>query len=337
MTTLVTGGSGFIGLNLIEALLARGDRVLSVALDDVPPAAMRIFAGLPGHLETFKGDLRDASFLTELMKEHAVKNLFPLAAVTAGEEREKADPETVIAVNVLALMAQLRAARDARVERIIAPASGAVYGSSYFDRAVVDEDTTPCRPEDIYGISKFAAEKIALRLARVWNLNLTVARIGGTFGPWERATGLRDLITPFFHLARLATEGKEAVLPADIPGYCWVYSRDIAAGLIHLLDAPHTLRNFYNISSGIDWGSNIHQFAAALSATFPDFSWRLSTDTAEVNVPFTDTRPRARLNIAKIAATGWRPQFLPAAALADYAGWARDNPDIFIPSRATAA
>jgi nucleoside-diphosphate-sugar epimerase len=329
MKILITGGTGFIGLNLIEALLTRGDDVVSVALDDVPGDALATFAQLHGSLRSFKGDVRDTAFLKEVMKAEKVSAMFPLAAVTAGEGREAEFPEQVFEVNVVALIAQLRAARDAKVQRVIVPASGAVYGASYFDRAVVDEETTPCRPEDLYGISKFAAEKVALRLGQLWNLNLNVARIGGTFGPWERATGLRDLITPFFHLARCAALEGQAVLPTDIPAYCWVYSRDIASGLCHLLDAQSMRPGAFNISSGINWGAAIHAFAARLKERFPRFEWSESCNADEVTVPFTDTRDRARLNISKISATGWRPRYLPSAAFADYADWAVAHPGIF--------
>lgn len=329
MSILITGGAGFIGLNLMRALLERGEDVISLSLDEMPAAAARDFESLEGSFKHVRGSVEDGSFVKEVMQEHGVVGLFPLAAITAGREREALEPERVFSVNVIALIAQLRAARDCGVKRIIAPASGAVYGVSYFDRAVVDEETTPCRPEDIYGISKFAAEKAALRLARLWDLNLTVARIGGTFGPWERPTGVRDLVTPYFYLSQLAVARAEAVLPFHIPSYCWVYAKDIADGLCHLYYARTPLPGFFNVSSGIDWGEAIIDFAARLAVEFPGFTWRQSSDPAQVNVPFTDNRPRARLNVSKIAATGWKPAYLPAAAFEDYVKWIKGHEAIF--------
>ncbi len=320
MSVVVTGGAGFIGLNLIEVLLERGIDVVSFSTEEVPAVFMDHVERYRGHLTSVTGDVRNLEQLKSIMAEHDVSGLFPLAAVTADANREASGPELLFSVNVDGLITQLRAARDLGVKRIVVPASGAIYGDSYFDRAVVDEATTPCEPRDLYGITKFAAERIALRLAELWNLNLVVARIGGTFGPWERPTGVRDLITPFYYVARLAQRGEEAVFPYDIPDYCWVYSKDIASGLWHLYEKARPGFAF-NVSSGLNWGQSILDFAQELKLIYPEFSWRQSVDGDEINVPFTDYRSRARMNISRIGASGWRPSYPPRAAVKDYAAW----------------
>ena len=236
MSVMVTGGTGFVGLNLVEALLARGEAVVVVALDDVPAPALRGFAGLPGRLAVERMDVRDQAGLVGLMRRHGVDRLFPFAAITSGPEREAEAPELVIEVNLLGFVAQLRAAREAGVRRVIAPSSAAVYGESFYAHARLDEARTPAVPVGVYGVTKYAVERTALRLGALWGVEVIAARIGSVFGPWERDTGLRDMIGPHWHLARMAQEGREAVLPAVIPAYTWVYSRDVAAGLLHLLD-----------------------------------------------------------------------------------------------------
>lgn len=320
MSVVVTGGAGFIGLNLIELLLEKGIEVVSFSTEEVPSVFVEHAEGYRGRLTSVTGDVRDLDHLKSVMTRHGATGLFPLAAVTADSKREASSPETLFSVNVDGLIAQLRAARDVGVKRIVVPASGAIYGDSYFDRAVVDEATTPCEPRDLYGITKFAAERVALRLAELWNLDLVVARIGGTFGPWERPTGVRDLITPFYYVALLAQRGEEAVFPFDIPDYCWVYSRDIARGLWHVYEKASP-RLAFNISSGLNWGQSILEFAQELKLIYPGFSWRQSVEWNEVNVPFTDYRSRARMNISRIGASGWRPSFPPRAAFKDYATW----------------
>ena len=146
------------------------------------------------------------------------------------------------------------------------------------------------------------------------------------FGPWERDTGLRDMIGPHWHLARLARDGGEAVLPDVIPPYTWVYARDVAAGLLHLLDMTSPAERVFNVCSGMAWGDVIVDWAEALRGTNPGFRWRRSADPAQVNVPFTETRPRGSMDIARIADTGWTPRFDPAAAYADYIGWLNATP-----------
>ena len=319
MAVMVTGGTGFVGLNLVEALLARGEHVVVVALDDLPANAA--FATLPGRLTTVRADVTDEAAMEALMRQHGVDRLFPFAAITSGPAREAEMPERIIAVNLTGFIGQLRAARDAGVRRVIAPSSAAAYGESFHHHARLDETTTPPMPTGIYGITKYGVERSALRLGALWGVDVIAARISAVFGPWERDTGLRDTLSTHFHLVHLAAAGREAVLPADIPAYTWVYSRDIAAGLLHLLDMPDPPHRVFNVCSGMQWGAVVTRWADTLRGVYPGFTWRQSADPAEVNVPLPDTKPRGRMDIARIAATGWAPRFPPDAAYADYAAW----------------
>ena len=325
MAVMITGGTGFVGLNVTQALLARGEHVVVVASDTMPQTARAAFAALPGRLTELQADVRDTAAMTGLMRSHQVDRLYPFAAITSGPAREREAPELVVEVNLLGMIGQLRAAREAGVRRIIAPASGAVYGESYWNHALLDEATTPCVPTGIYGVTKYAVERATLRLGTLWNLDIVVARIGSVFGPWERDTGLRDLLTPHWNLARAALAGEAAVLPASLPPYAWIYAPDLASGLLHLLDLPSPTERVFNICSGQNWGSIMTNFADRLAAEFPDFSWSASADPDEVNISLTETRPRGRMDISRIVATGWTPKFDPEAAYADYVLWLKTH------------
>src|SRR4051812_15554100 len=113
MAVLISGGTGFVGLNLAEALLARGEPGGVGALDEVPASARRAFAGLPGRLDAEICDVTDEAAFAALLKRHEVDRLFPFAAITSGPAREAAGPERIIEVNLLGFISQLRAARDA--------------------------------------------------------------------------------------------------------------------------------------------------------------------------------------------------------------------------------
>ena len=89
------------------------------------------------------------------------------AAITAGPEREAADPETILQVNLLAQTPILIAARRFGVGRIINLSSAAAYGASAFGSLPLDEETA-CDPVSLYAITKFASEKVAARLAALW-------------------------------------------------------------------------------------------------------------------------------------------------------------------------
>ncbi|MDJ0388566.1 NAD(P)-dependent oxidoreductase [Roseomonas sp. E05] len=332
MAILVTGGAGFVGLNLVEALLARGEHVVVYGREDLPTAAAAAFAHLPGRLDLVRGDVLDAAALGAVFTAHKIHAMFPFAAITAGPQREAEQTEAILEVNLLGAVGQLRAARAAGVGRIVFPSSISVYGESQRLPGPMREDTTPPVPVSVYGITKYAGERLALRLRDLWGLDLVCARIGGVFGPWERDTGVRDLLTPHMHLAVAALRGEAAVLPATLLPRPWIYARDLARGLLLLLDAPRPRWPVYNISAGVEWGARILLWAEALARHYPAFRWRQSADPAEVTVPFHDEGPRAVEDIGRMREEfGYAPEFLPEAAYADYLRWLQMVPDYLVP------
>jgi nucleoside-diphosphate-sugar epimerase len=295
------------------------------ALDAPPADAMRHFATLPGALVLERGDVLDTEAFTACLRRHAVDRLFPFAAVTSGPDRETDTPETVIQVNLLGFVSQMRAARAAGVRRVVAPSSGAIYGESAYGAGPLTESKTPPVPISIYGITKYAVERAALRLGALWGLDVVVARIGAVFGPWERDTGLRDSLTPFWQIERLARAGATAVLPAELPPYDWAYSRDIASGLLHLMGLADPAERVFSVASGQSWDGALLDWCRTLATFYPNFTWHQSSDAAECTVRLADTRPRATISIDRIARTGWRPAFTPQTALADYLAWCRTS------------
>jgi nucleoside-diphosphate-sugar epimerase len=321
---LITGGAGFVGLNVAEALLARGEHVVVFGREALPDAAARAFAPLPGRISVIQGDVRDEPALRAAFAAHKVDRVLPFAAITAGPERESSDPDAVLDVNVKGMVATLRAARDAGgVRRVVLPSSSAVYGESAYTHAVLDEATTPCVPLSLYGVTKYAVERLGLRLAGLWGLDAVAARIGAAFGPWERDTGLRDTLSPLLALMQAARRGETAVLPpAPLPSYDWIYARDLADGLLCLLDATAPPHRVVNLSSGRDWAPAFGAMCEDLSRRFPGFRWRHATAADTPTIRFNDSRPRGVLAVSRAAAFGWAPRHAPHAAIADYADWA---------------
>ena len=321
MTVLISGGSGFVGVAVAEALLARGERVVLFALDTPRPEVQQALEALPGHLACETGDVRDPAAFRASLTRHQVDRLLPFAAITSGPQREAEAPEAVFEVNLLGFIAQLQAARDAGVRRVIAPSSGAVYGESYYTDQPLIEEGTPCVPTGLYGISKYAVERTALRLGALWGMDVIAARIGGAFGPWERDTGLRDTLSPHWRLMQAALAGQAAVLPARLPHISWLYARDAASALLHLLDLPDPPHRVFNICSGMPWDGRVLEWPRLLADAFPGFTWRQSSDPAEVTVQLTDLRRRTSMSIDRLLATGWKPCFPPEQAYPDYLEW----------------
>jgi nucleoside-diphosphate-sugar epimerase len=318
MTVLVTGGAGFVGLNLVETLLSRGHAVTIFGREELPAPAAIAFAALPGRLTTVQGDVRDAEALHALFTAGQFDTVFPFAAITSGPAREAENPESVLQVNLLGMLATLRAARDAGVRRVIVPSSTAVYGESFHHYPLMREGDTPCVPASLYGVTKYAVERMGLRMGELWDMDLIAARISAVFGPWERDTGVRDTIGPHTRIAQAALRGEAMVLPERVPLYHWVYARDLADGLVHLMTLKNPPHRVFNVCSGLNWGPEILDWCRALQGAFPAFRWSQGPNPT---IAFTDPRDRAPLDISRICATGWAPKFPPEKAYPDYLAW----------------
>ncbi|MSP68562.1 MAG: NAD(P)-dependent oxidoreductase [Alphaproteobacteria bacterium] len=322
LSVLVTGGTGFLGLNLAEHLLTRGQRVVIHGHVPPPPAAVAEFARLPGRLVVARGDVGDAAGLATLMRAEGVTRMVHAAAITPDAARERCDPARILTVNAVGTVHALQAAREAKLARVIVMSSGSVYGRAEVGRDHLDEALVP-EPEFIYGIAKFAGERAALRLASLWGLDLTVIRLGPLFGRWEWATGVRDMLSTPTRLAEAALRGGAAVLPSA-GAFDWLYTEDAARGVACILDAASAPEGVYNLGSGRVWP--VADWAARLAAQYPAFRWSLATEHSAATVRyFTPFRPplatmRMRRDFGFAAACGLDEAF------ADYLPWIAAHP-----------
>ncbi|WP_431281265.1 NAD-dependent epimerase/dehydratase family protein [Humitalea sp. 24SJ18S-53] len=326
---LITGGAGFVGLNVTEALLARGDSVVIYGREPLPVPAAAAFAALPGQLTVILGDVLDDTALRAAFAAQPIDTVLPFAAITAGPAREAENPELVLDVNLKGLVATLKAARDAGgVRRVVLPSSSAVYGESAYAYPVLTEAETPCVPISLYGVTKYAVERMGMRLSGLWGLDAIAARIGATFGPWERDTGLRDTLSPHLAIAQAALAGRAIVIPAaPLPAYDWIYVRDLAAGLLALVDTDTPGPRVFNLASGLDWAPLAGACCDVMAARFPGFSWRHAAAGEAATVSFNETRPRGVMANTRAAGLGWAPRFIGPAAYEDYAAWITTRAD----------
>ncbi|MBP0491425.1 NAD-dependent epimerase/dehydratase family protein [Pararoseomonas indoligenes] len=320
MALLVTGASGFVALNVVEALLTRGEEVVALDARPLPPMAATLFAALPGRLHAVVGDATRAEDLDAAFARAPVRAVLHAAAVTAGTARERADPGTVAAVNLGGSIACFAAALRAGAERLVAPSSGAVYGVPDTVPDLFREDD-PARPTALYGITKLAAEQALLRLASLEGLSVAAPRLGGIYGRWEHPTGLRDTLSPPFEITAQALSGTPVRLAGARRGD-QVHAADIAAGLIALLDTP-VARGVFNIGSGEATGPE--EYCAALARALPGLDWRVAEpgEAATVTGRFPADRPA--LSLDRMAqATGWRPRIGLEEGAALTLAWMRD-------------
>jgi UDP-glucose 4-epimerase len=314
---LIFGGTGFVGINIAAALLARGHGVSLFDRAALPRAAHQVFAGYGDLLKVVQGDVTEPHSV-EYIIAAGFDAIILGAAITAGPAREAADPQSILQVNLLAQLPILMAARRSRVGRLINLSSAAAYGAAAFRHTSLDEEL-PCEPVSLYAVTKYASEKVAARLAALWQADIVSVRLSAVFGPWERATGARDTPSPQMQIMEAAQQRKAAVLSrAGIRD--WIYAPDVADAVTLLIEAAKPSHGLYNISTGREWSAL--QWGQDLAALRRGFVCRLAKPGEAPTIDLHGEADRAPLSVSRMEQEfGWRAHFGCADSAADLNNW----------------
>ncbi len=190
---LVTGGGGFIGSHLVDALLELGARVR--VLDNFATGHRENLTHCRGRIESIEGDVRDADLCRAACR--GVEVVFHEAAL-GSVPRSLEDPATTIGVNVLGTANILMAARDAGVPRLVYASSSSVYGDSPKLPKSEGEEGRPLSP---YAASKQTAEQLAAVFSRCYGLQTIGLRYFNVYGPRQDPTGPYAAVIPRFFRA----------------------------------------------------------------------------------------------------------------------------------------
>jgi nucleoside-diphosphate-sugar epimerase len=172
---LVTGGAGFIGSNLVRALLERGERVR--VLDNFSTGNRANLAGLTEDVELVEGELRSYERVHAAVR--GTEIVFHQGALPS-VPRSVQDPLTTNAVNVEGTLNVLLAGRDEGIRRVVFASSSSVYGNSGSLPRVETANPDPISP---YGVAKLAAERYCVSFSRVYPLETIALRYFNVFGP----------------------------------------------------------------------------------------------------------------------------------------------------------
>ena len=320
MSTLITGGTGFVGLNLAAELLARGESVVLFGPAPLPAAFQALLADDAGRLSVVIGDVLSPESLDRAITANAVTRVVHGAAVTADLSREQTAARRIAEVNVLGTIEVLEAALRHRVSRVVQLGTGSIFGSGGLLSAELDERDSPVWPETLYGITKFAAERIALRYRATRGLDVTVVRLGMVFGRWEYETGVRDTLSLPLLLTRMAEQSAQVSVHIDCADD-WVYSLDVARGLAALLNRTDTPPEpVYHLSAGQRW--SVEDWCARLQSRFPGFRATMVTDASQATIGRGKVARRSPMRIERIGRdAGYSPRYLAQEAFEDWLDW----------------
>ena len=239
---LVTGGAGFIGSHLVDALLDHGAFVR--VLDNLSTGRWENVAGTLDRIEFLEGDIREMETCRRACRD--VSLVFHEAAL-GSVPRSVLDPATTIAINVSGTANIFAAARDARVRRVVYASSSSVYGDSQTLPKREGEEGRPLSP---YALSKAMAEQLAAVFSQCLGLETIGLRYFNVYGPRQDPEGPYAAVIPRFFSACIT--GHAPVIYGD-----GEQSRDftfvedaVAANLLAAAAPAAACGRAYNVAAG---------------------------------------------------------------------------------------
>jgi UDP-glucose 4-epimerase len=255
MRALVTGGAGFIGSHLVDALLDRGDEVAVV--DDLSTGKREnLAAALSRGADLHELDIRDATRLREVVAGGRPDIVFHLAA-QIDVRKSIEDPGWDASINVVGTINVLEAARLANVRRVVNTSTGgAIYGET--DVMPTPESVTP-RPMAAYGQGKFCAEAYCGWYERLYGLSSVTLRYGNVYGPRQDPHGEAGVVAIF--CGKLLAGERPTIFGDGRQTRDYVYVGDIVEANLAAAAHPEA-HGSYNTGTGAE--ASVLEVVAAL-------------------------------------------------------------------------
>jgi UDP-glucose 4-epimerase len=256
MKTLVTGGAGFIGSNLVDALVARGDEV--AVIDDLSTGRRpNLDQAISNGAELIELDVRDRDAVAAAVERTGPEVVFHLAA-QIDVRKSVADPANDSRTNVEGTINVLSAAQAHGVRRVINTSTGgAIYGEGQIIPAPEDH---PVAPESPYGLSKFCAENYCALFTRLHGLSTISLRYGNVYGPRQDPLGEAGVIAIF--CGKLLEGGRPTIFGDGSQTRDYVYVGDVVDANLRAAEIDAT--GSYNVGRGVQ--TSVLDIVTALAA-----------------------------------------------------------------------
>jgi UDP-glucose 4-epimerase len=230
---VVTGGAGFIGSHVVDALLDRGDTV--VVVDDLSKGKRE---RVPTGAELHVADVREP-LLEHVVGADAIVHLAAQADVRVSVD----DPARDAAVNVVGTVRVLEAAHACGARVVFASTGGAIYGEC--ERPAREDD--PCEPLSPYGAAKLAGEGYLGAFGRLTGARHVALRLGNVYGPRQDPHGEAGVVAIF--LGRLRDGEPCRVFGDGTQERDYVYVADVVAAVLAAVDRP--VSGVFNVGTGV--------------------------------------------------------------------------------------
>jgi UDP-glucose 4-epimerase len=238
---LVTGGAGFIGSHIVEALVSAGCTV--TVLDNLSGGSLLNLAPVKDHVVFYQNDIREPDVLEKAADGCDV--IFHLAAVVAVQDTIKNPVESAM-INDIGTINVLEAARKKKVKRVILASSCAVYGD---DPRLPKKETMTPKPASPYAVQKLSAEHYARVYYELFGLETVSLRFFNVYGPRQDPSSPYSGVISIF-MTRAASNQNPVIYGDGNQSRDFVYVKDVVKANLLAAGANHLAGNVMNIGTG---------------------------------------------------------------------------------------
>jgi UDP-glucose 4-epimerase len=298
--TMVTGGLGYCGRHVVQALVDRGERVVSFNRDYAEGADERV--------ALVQGELYDIPRLIAVMREHEVVRIVHTAAMSHPDLSIEF-PIATFRANVEGTVCLLEAARIAEIGRVVYFSSETVYG--HLDGRVLED--SPLHPTTPYGVTKVTGELLSDVYNRLYGMDILCLRFSEVYGPGNKMpTALRDMLLA-------AIQGRPFRMPdGGEHRFQFIHVDDVARATMCALDCVAPATRVFNITGGSQ---------VALREAVELVRRAVAGADIEVGPGFWHLDQQGEWDIEAAARElAYRPQITLEAGIASYAEWLTEHP-----------
>ena len=316
MATLVTGGTGFIGSNLVKVLVEKGHHVISLDIAPPDPLVRRYLGSHFDEVTWLQGDITNRKAVLDLADGNSFEKIVHAAVYTVVlEEIEREEAARIFDINLTGTVNLLELAASVDCARFVYVSSGGVYESLRGPGAFLKETEELVPPRSIYSVSKYASELLTSRYSHLHGFSAVSVRLGGPYGPMERPTGHRSVMSMLHQMTGRAVRGEPLQAPEPAV-WSFTHSLDLAAGIALALDHPSPSHEVYNLASG----------ESCTTAQLLD-AFRMSMPGVQIEGNGFESRASSYgvTDVTRIREDlGFEPQFDIATGLRQYIDWRRE-------------
>ncbi len=317
MTTLVTGGTGFVGSNLVKVLAEQGHEI--ICFDYVAPDNLvkRFLKPWEQQITFIQGDILNRESIEQLVGYKITRIVH--AAVFTGilPEVEQSQSSLIVETNIIGTRNILDLATLIVPERFLYVSSGAVYGEGRDSSEVLKEDSV-LSPRSLYESTKYASELMTRRYGELHGFETVSVRLSSPYGPMERVSGHRANQSILKDLTAKIIRSEPLEVGDRNYGRDYTYITDIALGILAILEAPSINFDVYNNSSGI-W-ITLGDIIDSLQTLVP--SVELITTASKETSTSIVTGTRGPLDVTKLRNDiGYTPKYDLLSGLREYLEW----------------